>query len=413
MELKTKYQYSYFIHPFVIDEKKYDQYLLKLLKDKHCDLKLFEKGKDLDIYTYFLPTVRQYMFASFDWDKEKVKQLNEFDDHTKAVLLSKLPCTIFEYHLGKDVQGKVGEKNGIFFSVTKIEIICFQTGIGFITMKTNLEQEDTFSDVLNFNYKFRDINSDFISLKDYENIRLQTSSFKDIKDLSTIIKKITGSNKDAKQMNLEDERFLTYAYACIDQEQWNEANTFENMQGEFLKFAHILPSHTQVNLEVNAEEVIPFQSLKYAKVGVTKQGTVLLTSTIHTQNYTKVPYAFEREYLYTYILALYKKLYLKKVNLDLKRKKDFENTRTQFIDFTQSIWIQEVTNDIGGSQLYRTWRQTLELDTLYLEMKNKYDVIYKDLNIEKNRKITYVIAIVLFCILGFNIINFILLYMRK
>ena len=36
MELKIKYQYSYFIHPFVIKESKYQKYLLKLLKNKKC-----------------------------------------------------------------------------------------------------------------------------------------------------------------------------------------------------------------------------------------------------------------------------------------------------------------------------------------------------------------------------------------
>lgn len=43
MERRIKYQYSYFIHPFIIEEKKYDKYLLKLLKDKHCKLKMWEK----------------------------------------------------------------------------------------------------------------------------------------------------------------------------------------------------------------------------------------------------------------------------------------------------------------------------------------------------------------------------------
>ena len=33
MELKTKYQYTYFIYPFAIKESKYTRYLLKLLKD--------------------------------------------------------------------------------------------------------------------------------------------------------------------------------------------------------------------------------------------------------------------------------------------------------------------------------------------------------------------------------------------
>ena len=41
MELKTNYQYTYFIHPFVIKETKYQKYLLKILKDKRFELKVF------------------------------------------------------------------------------------------------------------------------------------------------------------------------------------------------------------------------------------------------------------------------------------------------------------------------------------------------------------------------------------
>ena len=43
MELKTKYQYTYFIYPFVVKESKYTKYLLKMLKDEHTHLKIFEK----------------------------------------------------------------------------------------------------------------------------------------------------------------------------------------------------------------------------------------------------------------------------------------------------------------------------------------------------------------------------------
>ena len=42
----TKYQYTYFIHPYIIDENKYDKYIYKLLKDKKCSYKIFEKEKD-------------------------------------------------------------------------------------------------------------------------------------------------------------------------------------------------------------------------------------------------------------------------------------------------------------------------------------------------------------------------------
>ena len=34
MELKTNYQYTYFIHPFAIKEGNYQKYILKMLKEK-------------------------------------------------------------------------------------------------------------------------------------------------------------------------------------------------------------------------------------------------------------------------------------------------------------------------------------------------------------------------------------------
>ena len=39
----------------------------------------------------------------------------------------------------KDIQGKTAERNGIFFKIPKVEIICFNTGICFLCIKTNIE----------------------------------------------------------------------------------------------------------------------------------------------------------------------------------------------------------------------------------------------------------------------------------
>ena len=54
-----------------------------------------------------------------------------------------------------------------------------------------------------------------------------------------------------------------------------------------------------------------------------------------------------------------------------------------------------------------------ELEKLYNEVKNKYDVLYKELNIEKNRKSTIMIAVILVISLIFNILNFIALTNSK
>lgn len=115
MELKTKYQYTYFIKPFLINENKYDKYLLKLLDNKNFSLKIFEKGKDLNIYSYFLPNIREYFFPTFNYDKDKIKKLNMIDNELKAGILSKLHCNIFEYNLTQEIQGKINEEERNIF----------------------------------------------------------------------------------------------------------------------------------------------------------------------------------------------------------------------------------------------------------------------------------------------------------
>ena len=110
---------------------------------------------------------------------------------------------------------------------------------------------------------------------------------KDRKELSHFIKEITGNCREAKAMNLENEKFFTYSYVCLEQECWNETKPFATLQDDFLKFSYILPSNTQVTIENTEEHVLP--NLKYAKLGCTKQGATLLASAIYTENYTKLP----------------------------------------------------------------------------------------------------------------------------
>ena len=82
----------------------------------------------------------------------------------------KYHCNIFKYNFKTKVQGKVDDNEGIFFNIDKIEIICFDTGVCFLSIKTDIENSEKFSDLLNFNYRFKDINSNFSRLKDFTNI---------------------------------------------------------------------------------------------------------------------------------------------------------------------------------------------------------------------------------------------------
>ena len=62
MELKTKYQYTYFIYPYVIKENRYLKYLLRLLKDKNCKLRTLKKNKYSDTYTSFSNKIIKHNF---------------------------------------------------------------------------------------------------------------------------------------------------------------------------------------------------------------------------------------------------------------------------------------------------------------------------------------------------------------
>lgn len=406
MELKTNYQYTYFIHPFVIKEGKYQRYILKMLRDKNCKVKIFQKEKDLRMYKYFLPKTREFLFSSFRMGNSKLKKLEDLPIETRAALLSRYPCNIFEYTLKKDIQAKLDDKKGIFFTIPKIEVVCFHTGICFLLIKTNLEDDTSFSNILNFNYKFRDINQDISNLDAYDNIRLQTDSFSDVETFREVIKNITGSNIESTKLDLDTERFFTYSYVCVDQEAWNCTSEFDKIKHDFIKYANILPADDSRILQ---EEIETFSKWKYVKLAFHKLGVTLFSSSSDMNNYTILPDEFENQYLYTYLLNLYKKIYLRKLQFEFKNPKQVKKARKDFIEFTKNLWIQEISEDETGTALNHKIQEALELEKIYGETKNKYDILYKELNIEKNRKSTIIIAIILVASLIFNVLNFIVL----
>ena len=407
MELKTKYQYTYFIYPYVIKENKYTKYLLKLLKDENCRLRIFRKEKDLNIYSYFSHRERNYMFNSFNLSKTRLAKLNELPLETKAAILAKDSCSIFEYNIKKDIQGKTSEKNGIFFKIPKIEIICFNTGICFLCIKTNIEGSNKFSDVLNFNYKFRDINQEFLNMNNYDNIRVQTDCFDDVKYFKEFIESLTGPTTESIKLDIDTERFLTFSYVCIDQENWNSATEFDQIRSSYMRFLNILPNDNSVNYSKEDMKVI--SKWKYAKLGVTKQGVTLFSSSCDMNNYTIFPHLFEEQYLYTYILAFYTKIYLTKINLNFRQGTNINKVRKEFIDFTQTLWVNEVTSEDTGSLYYQNLKEVLDLNTIYFDTKNKYDILYKEMNIEKSAKNNVAITIILIITLIINTINILFL----
>lgn len=414
MELKVKYQYTYFIKPFLINENKYEKYLLTLLNNKSCKLKVFEKERDFNLYSYFIKNTREYFFPTFAFNREKINNLERLDNKTRAIVLSRLHCNIFEYNFDTKIQGKVSDNEGIFFNINKMEIICFDTGVCFLAIKTDVDNSEKFSDLLNFNYRFKDINSDFTKLRDFTNIKIQTDKFSNMTELSNFINSVIGVNNNSiglKDVDLYNKRFFVYTYSCIDQDNWNTEEDFGNIQSDFLRYSNVLSSNNTLDFNIDEfdRNIGIIEQFKYSRFGFTKQSASLMTSSIDINNYTKLLFDYENEYFYTLIISLYQRIYLKKLENEFRSKKDINSIRRKFTKFTKELWLEEITNSVTGTIFYNKWKEVFELQEIYDEIKNKYDVIYKELNIEKSRRTNKIILIALIVSLLLNVINLITL----
>lgn len=411
MELKTKYQYTYFIYPYIIKQNEYNKYLKKLLNNPNFAMKIFDKEKDEDLYSYFLPKVRDTMFWTMNYDKNNFMKLDEISKDMRSTLISQYPCTMFEYFLNENIQGKAGKRDGIFFDITNIELICFEPGICFLLMKTVLEDNHNLSDLCNFNYKFRDIKSSAYEYRGYENIKIQTDRFDNIREITDLIKEITGNSTEATKLNIDTDRFITYSYACVGQEDWSITNS-ELLEKEFYKFANVEKADYKVDsCETNlVNKMSIIEKSKNEFYGCSNVGTVLLTSDVSSENYTKRQREFERQYLYQYIFNLYKKISLKKLNYDLQKKNMLNQFKEEFEKFIQAAGIEEITNDNIGSQLECEWTRVLKINTIYLQLKNKYDMLYKNSNIEKNASTNKTIVVILVVLVIMNLISIIKIF---
>lgn len=404
MELKINYQYTYFIYPFAMAIKKYKKYILNLLKDKRYNLKFFDSFKDIDLYNYFIPSIKTSTFQDFTFSKEKIYAFHRLSNTNQYKELLNQNCIMFEYDLPEEIQGKTEEKDGIFFKIQKIELICFKTGICFLLFKTHIEETDRFSDLLNFNYKFGNINLENKSLKKLEKIKIQTDNFSSMQYISETIKEITGKKIDSEELDIDDNIFLTYAYACIDSNFWNKDIDFQNIENEFIKFSNLYPSNTNVHVDYNKLTILSDAS--YMKLRINNKGSFLICSSTDSNNYTNLPYIYEKQYLYTYLIALHQRYYLKKLSKEFGKQKYSKKTIKQFLAFTNKIWINEVTMESFGQKIYDRCRKKMNLETLYQEAKIKYDVFYKENNIEKNIKQNQILIFLIIITLLFGIANF-------
>ena len=289
--------------------------------------------------------------------------------------------------------------------------MCFNTGVCFLILKTYVDNVKEFCDILNFNYRFKEINSEFLSLKNFEKINLKVDNFEDIDNLKNVLYNITDNNL---KNEIDDENFYVYSYACIDGEVWSKDSDFEKIKFDFYKFANLLQGNNNIDLNIESQDGMRIISKwDCARIGITKNSTVLLTSNINTFNYTSMPHKYENEYLYTFLISLYQRIYLKNLSFKFRNIDKLPKYRKDLNQFIKNIWSIEMTKDETGTLLYNNWRQTLEVENIYLEVMNVYDRKTKQEEEEKNKKVNKVLWIIVVICLIINLIDFAILMSIK
>ena len=107
------------IYPYLIDETRMAGYYEMLINDKF-KLKLFNKKKDSDVYNYFMPSIREFLFWTFNMNgKEIINEYNQLTNDLKGVICSKYNCNVFE----KEDSKVICFNTGICFAVTEDESV--------------------------------------------------------------------------------------------------------------------------------------------------------------------------------------------------------------------------------------------------------------------------------------------------
>lgn len=378
LELKTKYQYTYFIYPFVVEEKNYKKFITKIMLDSRWNAKIYKKDEDIEADSHFLSSAKSVMFPTLEWDERKLTKFNSLKSDDKAKILSKLPSASFEYRIEDVSKGKAGsEKNAVFFEITNIKLMSFRDGICFLMLKAEIDTNDyaKFSDLLNLNYKFRNVSPKYNRLKDYEYIKIQTSKFGTIEDIRDFIKRVCCDYEDSSNRDIFSNRLFVYSYACVDESEWNATRDFRTIKDEFLKYQYVLSGDYSSEFAENLELNNTYSRWKYSIYGFAKTAGVVFSSAIDHFNFTKLPFYYETVYMYIMLYALYQRLLYIIILKQLGKNNRQVHKKIQKV--TSMTALGQVTNAEHGMNLWQNWSRTFGLKEMYDYIVKQYTLLGK------------------------------------
>lgn len=375
MQIKAKYQYTHFIYPFVVDNNKYVYFIESILKKrKDWNLVMHEYRSDEESYDFFLPYMRKFIFPTLFWEKEYIKKIKKQGVFRSSLELSKLSCLTFKYNISRIRKGSITDYDGksINFDISDIKLICFEGGICFIDIKTQIDDNSEyieFDKILDFNHYFRNLTP---KIKGNATNRIVQNS-KNV-NIPKFIRDVAEEFESKSLDKMFYDKMFTYSYVCVD--GWNEEKDFINMQNEFYKFQYVMHSKSSAifNNDFSKLKENTYSRWKYSMFGFSRESGVVFVSDKEKYNITRMPYNFEKRYLYMLLISLYQRISLINFSQDLMKqdKNAIKDLKKQLTQFTNSSWFGQVTNSEHGMDIWKAWQEAFGLDELYNEVHKEY-----------------------------------------
>ncbi len=400
MSISAKYQYTHFIYPFLIEDNKYLSFINNLLnQEKKWKLKIHEHQEDEDMYDFFLPYMRKFLFPTLFWSKDLIKKYKSMGNSSKANVLKKASCITFDFNLDNIKMGAPNKKkyDVIDFNIMSMKIICFSPGICFLDIKTEVEDDNEnidFEKILDFNNIFREI-SPRNSANNKLNIKAR--GIDNINDITIFIQSIISGFESNDLDKIYYDKMFTYSYVCIGKEDWNEDTNFNSLKNDFYKFQYVVDSKSSAifNNDCSKLEENTYSRWKYSMFGFSRESGVVLVSENEKYNITKMPHNFEKGYLYMLLIAFYQRMCLINFLQDIlkKDKTMISKLNKDLTKFTHFSWFSQITNSEHGMDIWKRWQKAFELTELYDEVHKEYIEYYNQVVTSGQSKINVILIL--------------------
>ena len=386
MNLEARYQYTHFIYPFVIENKNYTSFIYSLLReDKKWTFKTDDYSLDENVYNFFLPYIRKFLFPTLfmsNINKIKLKMMNI---KKRAKALSKLSCVTFGYNLSNIKTGNVtGRKyDEIDFDISDIKLLCFENGICFLDIKTQIEDENDnieFNEILDFNHSFRLLTPrNNTSWKN--DAKIKAKNIDNLNDITNFINSVIFKYETKDIEKIYYDKMFTYSYVCVDKKYWSTDQDFKNIKNDFYRLQYVMDgkNNTQLNTDNPFLYKASYHRWKYSIFGFSGESGAVMVSDMDGYNITRMPYVFERTYMYMLYLAMYQRISLINFSQDLLifDKTMITKLNTKLTEFTHSSWFDQITNSEHGSDIWQKWQKAFRLNELYDEVHREYMEYYE------------------------------------